>query len=253
MSFGYPRIPHMKPGRGTRDDLLLTAAQVQSMLAHEVVVEEKIDGANVSIWWEHGWIQCALRSGEGALDRGGQLGPLRAYLAKRAEQLRPLFAGDRTLIAEWLWFAHGIVYDALPAWLIGLDLVEASGRWCAVDERDGFFSNVGVHGPPRLHRGRLVSVAGVEALIGTSAFASVPMEGVVVRPLHDSEPRVAKLVRSGFRRFGDEPWGRRNACAGTSPDSSFEDENRTSQEDFEQRVTESIEQHRAILDRLADC
>jgi hypothetical protein len=252
MSFGYPRVPHLKPGRGTRDDLVLGAAQVRSMLAREVVVEEKIDGANVSVWWDGGWIQCALRSGEGAIDRGGQLGPLRAYLAEHAERLRPLFVGDRTLIAEWMWFSHGIVYDALPAWLMGLDLVQANGRWCGVDERDELFDRVGVVGPPVLHRGGVNGLAALEAMVVTSAFSSELMEGVVVRPVNESEPRVAKLVRSGFQRLADERWGRRNSCAATSPDTRFTGEPSESREVFEQRLTEIIEQHREILDRLAE-
>ena len=55
------------------------------MLARPVLVEEKLDGANVVVWLEDERIECALRSGVGAQDRGKQLGPLRAWLAERTD------------------------------------------------------------------------------------------------------------------------------------------------------------------------
>jgi hypothetical protein len=75
----YPRVAHLVPGRGSSDDINLNAGEVAALLASEVVVEEKLDGANVVLWLEdEGRIQCALRSGPGSMDRAGQLGPLRA-------------------------------------------------------------------------------------------------------------------------------------------------------------------------------
>jgi len=64
-------------GRGTADDLVLAAPAVASLLGSPVLVEEKVDGANVVLWMEDGRVEAALRSGPGAMDRAGQLGPLR--------------------------------------------------------------------------------------------------------------------------------------------------------------------------------
>lgn len=43
----YPRIPHLVRGRGTSDDVVLPGAEVAALLGRPVLVEEKLDGANV--------------------------------------------------------------------------------------------------------------------------------------------------------------------------------------------------------------
>ena len=47
--FRFPHTPHLAwLGAGSpRDDKVLSAAQAQALLAGEVVVEEKLDGANL--------------------------------------------------------------------------------------------------------------------------------------------------------------------------------------------------------------
>jgi hypothetical protein len=58
----YPRIPHLAPGRGTRDDLVLGTEDRAALLRRPVALEEKLDGANVVLWWEEDWIASALRA-----------------------------------------------------------------------------------------------------------------------------------------------------------------------------------------------
>ena len=78
----YPRIPHLIGGRGSRDDLVLTDREVDSLLHDQVVVEEKLDGANVTVFSDGtGLPQIALRGGTDSADRAGQRGPLRAWAA----------------------------------------------------------------------------------------------------------------------------------------------------------------------------
>ncbi len=58
----YPRIPHLVPGRGSRDDRVLSPEERHRFLAAEVSVEEKLDGANVGLWADDGLVQMALRA-----------------------------------------------------------------------------------------------------------------------------------------------------------------------------------------------
>lgn len=59
----YPRTPYLwASGTITQDDRVLAPAAISDWLLHPVVVEEKLDGANVSIWWEHNQIQVASRA-----------------------------------------------------------------------------------------------------------------------------------------------------------------------------------------------
>lgn len=206
----YPRIAHLVPGRGSRDDLVMGAGEVADLLGQPVVVEEKIDGANVVVWMEGGEVSCALRSGPGAMDRAGQLGPLRAWLAQHDDEVRAAVAGGAALYGEWLLLAHTVPYDRLPAYLAALDLWRAESGFAGVDERNRTCRAAGLSTPPELWRGVPGRRQAVEDLMGVSVWGDQPMEGVVIRSLEDPNRR-AKVLRSGFQRLDDEAWkkGRR--------------------------------------------
>jgi hypothetical protein len=203
----YLRIPHLVAGRGTKDDRMLGAAEVESLLAKPVLVEEKLDGANVIVWLDDGSVECALRSGPRRRDRAGQLGPLRAWLAKRSDELRLLLA-QHALYAEWLLLTHAVHYDRLPAYFVGLDLWSEQSGFATPLERNERLAEAGLTVPPEVHRGVLSWVDDVERLLGRSRIGSEPMEGVVLRTLDGSEPRIAKLLRPGFAPAPDEAWRR---------------------------------------------
>jgi RNA ligase len=196
------------PGRGTQDDQVLRRADVKALLEAPVLAEEKLDGASVVLWKADHTIECALRSGAGSQDRGRQLGPLRAWVGERADQLRQLLQ-THALYAEWLLLAHAVPYDALPAYLVGLDLWSPNSGFALPDVRNELLARAGVAPPPEVFRGTLGAVERLEKLLGRSRVGSAPMEGVVVRTLDGGEPRIAKLLRADFLRTPDAEWRRR--------------------------------------------
>lgn len=204
----YQRIPHLVPGRGSRDDLLLSPGEVAELLEKPVAVEEKLDGACVSVWWNRGRVDCALRSGPEGSDRAGQLGRLRAWLLERSDALRLLLESGDVLYAEWMLLTHTVRYVGLPALLIGLDLLLPGQGFRVLDDRDRRLGEAGLVSPPVLFRGVLHGSQGLERLLATSRFGDERMEGLVVRTLDGSEPRLAKLVRPDFERVDDECWKR---------------------------------------------
>lgn len=204
----YPRIPHLVGGRGTSDDVTLAAAEAASLLAEPVLVEEKVDGANVALWVEDGRVEVALRAGPGAMDRAGQLGPLRAWAATHdADLRRALGDGDTALYAEWLLLRHSSAYDRLPSYLVALDLWRPGTGLLPLEERDRACGEAGLTTPPHVWRGVAGTVEAVERLLGQSAWGPGPAEGLVVRS--PSVPaRRAKLVPVAFRRLSDDEWRR---------------------------------------------
>ena len=203
----YPRVGHLVAGRGSRDDVDLDAAAVAALVNAEVILEEKLDGANVSLWLEDGVVTCALRSGPGAMDRGGQLGPLRAWIAQHDPGLRQVLANYDAVYGEWLLLLHAVRYDRLPSYLVVLDLWRSDG-FATPDERDRACAAAGLPVPPEVWRGVPGSVAAVEARLGPSEFGPEPMEGLVVRATDGRPPRVAKLLRGGFAPLDDAAWRR---------------------------------------------
>jgi hypothetical protein len=203
----FPRIPHLVAGRGTSDDRVLSSAELESLLDTPVLVEEKLDGANVAIWLDGDRVECSLRSGPGGRDRAGQLGPLRAWLAERSDELRVLLR-ESALYGEWLLLTHAMRYDRLLAYLVGLDLWSERG-FVPPLERNERLAQAGLHPPPELYRGSPGRFDDLERLLGGSRLGPEPMEGLVVRTLDGSQPRVAKLLRPGFAPVSDEAWSTR--------------------------------------------
>ena len=172
---------------------------------------EKLDGANVSVWWENQRPRVASRGGPDAMDRAGQLGPLRGRVGAAHDQLASLLAGGWVLYGEWLWLAHTVHYNRLPDHLVVLDLWHPESGFADLTERA---RARGLVVPPRLFTGVLGSMDALLGLMGTSRFGTAPMEGVVLR--RDDGAR-CKVLRPGFVRAGDHHIGRaRNVLAGGS-------------------------------------
>lgn len=202
----YPRVAHLVGGRGTRDDLVLGEGDRQALLDGPVVIEEKLDGANVVLWVEDHQVKVALRSGEGASDRAGQLGPLRAWIAEHTDPLRTLLDGETAAYAEWLLLTHSVAYDQLPAYLVVLDLWDPATGFVLVAERDRRCRDAEVACVPTVWKGTPRTVDEVERHFGTSTFGHEPMEGLVVRTVDGRSPRLAKILRPGFGRIDDDAW-----------------------------------------------
>lgn len=214
----------MAPGQGaTRDDLVLSPAKLQQMLAAVTVVEEKLDGANVSLWLESGRVMAASRGGSGSRDRAGQMGRLRAWLAPHTDGLQHLLARGDVLYAEWLFVTHTVYYSDLPDYLVGLDIVSSEGRAASLRERNTRLEEIGLCAPPRLFGGRLETIKFLDSLLGQSVYGCGPAEGVVIRVESSGNPTIAKRLRPGFARLDNADWKRGRPHNGVSPASTNQD------------------------------
>lgn len=203
----YPRVPHLVPGRGTADDVVLDHRAGDALLALDVVVEEKLDGANVVLWNDGGVVHAALRSGVGAMDRAKQLGPLRAWIAERHDRLAAALGPVTALYAEWLLVRHTVAYDRLDSYLVALDVLEADGSFASTACRHGVAVACGIPVPPVVHRGPVPKgLKGLDGLLHRSAYGDEMMEGVVIRAPQGAEPRLAKHVRPGFTPIDAAAW-----------------------------------------------
>ena len=204
----YPRIPHLfaQPGADA-DDRVMRPQQATALLhSGSLLVEEKLDGFNVSIARDqYGWPQPYARSGKTHNDRGDQLGRIRAYLGQLAPALEAVLSTWPVLYVEWLMREHSVHYDALPSWLVVLDLWSPTAGFAGAEERDRCCKPAGLFTPPRLYMGVVGDVAHLESLTLKSQFGSGPAEGAVMRDAIDqTKPPLAKWLAPGFRRRSDE-------------------------------------------------
>lgn len=210
----FPSTPHLvwlsdEAIRG--DKLLGTAARVR-LLAGTVVVEEKIDGANVGIAVDDddrviAWNR-NTKLGPGAHP---QFEPLWPWLANRSAGFRKTLGRDLVLFGEWCFARHSVEYTRLPDWWMLFDVWDRRvSRFWSTTRRDALGHELGLSVVPQVARGRF-DVAGIQALLGRSRVGDAPMEGLYVRSddgVHETGR--AKIVRAEFTQAIGEHWTRRS-------------------------------------------
>jgi hypothetical protein len=211
----YPRVPHVAPSpAATSDDVVLSAVQRSALLSAEVVLEEKLDGMNVVVWIDGGIPRVGTRGGADTSDRSGERGRLRQWASMHADELTAGLGSDLVLYGEWLRRRHAVAYLRLPAELVAVDILDRSThRFHGIDDRARLLARIGVPGPPERFRGALTSLERLDSLFGRSAFADVRAEGLVIRTVDGSDPRIAKHVDPAWARIGEAPWVGENRLA----------------------------------------
>ena len=224
--FRFPHTPHLAwLGEGQpRDDKVLPPSDAREFLQHEVVVEEKVDGANVGLSLdERGELR--LQNRGSYLSQGHchpQFKPLFRWLGPRRQRLVEALAPGLTLFGEWCYAVHSVRYARLPDWFLAFDVYDpARGEFWSAPRRDALAARAGLALVPALGAGRF-ELTGLRVLMEQSRLTHGPAEGVYMR--RDEGDRLAaraKLVRPDFTQAIDEHWSRRalqpNALAGLEP------------------------------------
>ncbi|MFD9130421.1 RNA ligase family protein, partial [Kitasatospora sp. NPDC059571] len=184
MRVPYPRTPHLpwSPG-ATADDL--RAGGLAGLRGHEVVVTEKLDGENTTLY----------RDGLHArsLDSGHH--PSRAWVKALQGRIGAAIPAGWRVCGENLFARHSIAYDALDSWFFGFSVWDDADRCLPWDGTVRLLGRLGVPAPPVLWRGVLD-----ERALRAIALDTERQEGYVVRtvegfPRAEFPARVAKWVR----------------------------------------------------------
>lgn len=209
----FPSTPHLAvlDGATVRVDKVLTPVERDRFLDHNVIVEEKIDGANLGISFDStGTIRAQNR---GSLLQGpmtGQWKILPDWLAIRSDRLFDVLMDRYFLFGEWCYAKHSIFYDQLPDWFVAFDVFDSqANRFVCRDVRDRLLASLELYVVPCLASGRL-SLAEITASLGQSHFGITPAEGLYLR--YDDGDWLgnrAKLVRPSFIQAIDEHWSSR--------------------------------------------
>ena len=209
----FPHTPHLAwLGGGTpRADKVLSSDEAAAFLSQQIVVEEKIDGANLGL--------STNEDGELLVqNRGSWLSPdsahpqfrsLWTWLAPRREALVDALWPNLMLFGEWCAIVHSVSYNALPDWFLGFDLFDRSvGRFWSTRRSDELLNPLGIRRVPCLGSGRF-TIDDLVDLMTTSHVGDHPMEGVYVRAESENWLEVrAKLVRPEFVQAIGEHWSR---------------------------------------------
>jgi hypothetical protein len=210
----FPHTPHLLwLGAGTpREDKVMPPDEVAEFLKDELIIEEKVDGANMGLsLGPDGRLRAQSRGNYLAPGRShAQWNPLWPWLAERREELEEQLRDGLILLGEWCYARHTVPYDGLPDWFLGFDIYEISGRrFWSVDRRNALLAACGLCSIPEVKRGK-VTPKQIPSLFGTSAVGHVPMEGLYFRRDHAGYLQArAKVVSCAFKQRIEEHWSRR--------------------------------------------
>jgi ATP-dependent RNA circularization protein (DNA/RNA ligase family) len=215
--FKFPSTPHLAVLGNVeiRNDKVMSDSDRDAFLQHEIIIEEKVDGANLGISFDsEGNIRAQNRGEYLQFPEIGQWEKLENWLDKRADDIFEYLTDRYILFGEWCYAQHSIYYDRLPDWFIGFDLYDRqSQRFLSTKIRDGFLKAINISSVPTTARGHF-SLQDIKNKLSTSKFSDQPAEGLYLRfDMGDYLIKRAKLVNPAFIQSIKDHW----STAGIKP------------------------------------
>lgn len=210
--FRFPHTPHIAwlGGGAPRDDKVLAPDEVAGLLSDPVVVEEKLDGANLGFSVGANGNLRAQNRGQYLIEpHAGQFQRLPEWMALHGSGLVESLGEDLIAFGEWCAARHSLDYPALPDWWLLFDVYDRrEGRFWSTRRRDALASTLGLATVPRLAEGRQTVDTLVDGVARwKSRYREGGLEGVVVRREDEDWLQArGKLVRADFTQAIDSHW-----------------------------------------------
>lgn len=210
--FKFPSTPHLATLEGVevRGDKVLSEAERSDFLRLELVVEEKVDGANLGISFDSdGNLLLQNRGSYLTLPYTGQWKRLDQWLNPKISTIFEAITDRHILFGEWCYAQHSVFYNRLPDWFLGFDLYDKqTEKFLSADRRDQLFKQMIIHRVPQLGHGAY-SFSEVEQLLAQSRISDELSEGLYFRIDQNGWLlKRAKLVRASFIQSVEEHWSR---------------------------------------------
>jgi len=210
--YKFPSTPHLTllGDVEVRGDKVMSESERNEFLRHELVVEEKVDGANLGISFDaEGNIRAQNRGAYLHLPSTGQWKKLSEWLSPRTDVLFEQLTDRYMIFGEWCYAQHSVTYDRLPDWFLGFDVFDKSAaKFFSCSRRDEMFQSLGMFQVPVIKRGQF-SLSELNSFLSLSKFSDKPAEGLYLRFDRGGwlEQR-AKLVRPVFIQSVVQHWSR---------------------------------------------
>ncbi len=214
--FRFPHTPHIAwlGESAARDDKVLSPAEMAELLDGPVVVEEKLDGANLGFSiGPHGGMQAQNRGAYLHLPCTGQFAHLDRWLFANEDRLFDNLGEHLVVFGEWCAARHSLDYASLPDWWLMFDVYDKHmQRFWSTRRRDVLAKKLKLPTVPCLFRGQISFNRLKELMLNQhSHFREGVLEGVVIRR-EDDDWLLArgKLVRPDFLQSIEAHWRRRS-------------------------------------------
>ncbi|MCU7933869.1 MAG: RNA ligase family protein [Candidatus Thiodiazotropha sp. (ex Dulcina madagascariensis)] len=214
--FRFPHTPNLDwlSNGKVRDDKVLTTPETEAFLAHTIVLEEKVDGANLGFSVDSDGNIRAQNRGQ-YLHRPfiGQFSRLNGWLAIHEEALFDALGEYLILFGEWVAAVHSLEYTSLPDYFLVFDVYDRSERrFWSTARRNAFTSRHGLHHIHQVGTGHYQLDSLKQTLTTAPSFyRDGGCEGIYLR--HEDKDWLiarAKLVQPDFVQSIGEHWRSRS-------------------------------------------
>jgi hypothetical protein len=172
MLYKYPRTPHIAGSRQQPGDSDLPFAPFSVLAGKNVVVEEKVDGANCALSFKGAQLQLQSR---GHFLTGG---PRERHFAlpkqwahTHQHTLADILTDRYVCYGEWLYAKHTVFYDSLPHYFMEFDILDSrTGRFLDTERRHELLRSLPIVPVRVLFRGLLRDPSQLRSLLTDSAF-----------------------------------------------------------------------------------
>lgn len=173
----YPRTRHTQGSRFQADDYDLEAIPWKEISGRHIVVEEKLDGANVGVSFSSDG-ELLLQS-RGHFLRGGprekQFEVFKQWASVHRSTLDAILGTNYIMYGEWLAAKHTMFYDALPSYFMEFDVYDKERKEFLDTPRRKAMGNelrlgMKLHHVPVLFAGKLTDVNELKKMITNSLY-----------------------------------------------------------------------------------
>lgn len=171
----YPRTPHIQGSRLQPGDEDLRQRRFSEIAGRNVVLEEKIDGANSAIsFTDDGQLRLQSRGHfltGGAREKHYDL--LKQWAAVHKDRFHYVLGSRYVMYGEWMYAKHSIYYDLLPAYFMEFDILDReTDRFLDTTSRHELIRSLPVSSCPVLAAGKFSNMDDILKYLGDSRYIS---------------------------------------------------------------------------------
>lgn len=210
--FRFPPTPHLAwLGQNTpRDDKVLSVAEAEDFLAPAVVLEEKVDGANLGFSvGSDGEVRAQNRGQYLERPFTGQFTRLNGWLATHEDALFDALGEHLLLFGEWVAAIHSLEYPGLPDYFLVFDVYDKQmQRFWSTTRRNALATQLGLRHIHQIDKGHCWLEALKKSLLKTpSTYRPGSCEGFYLRREDDDWLMArTKLVHPDFMQSIEGHW-----------------------------------------------
>ena len=210
MFYKFPSTPYIEVDSTVkRNDKILLQKEVSNLLCNEIIIEEKIDGANLVISFDsNGQIKLQNRGEYIIAPYLGQWKKLPDWLIKYEDNIFDVITNEYILFGEWCYMKHSVYYDNLPDWFVGFDIFDIrKEKFLSVNRRNEMFTKMGIIPVPQLGKGKY-SIEELSKFLKISKYGKELCKGIYILDNKEYLEYRAKMVRNEFRQNIGEHWSK---------------------------------------------